>query len=72
VPVAAFVFKTSLGKLRLAVRFGTTFEASGFAFLSLTLTHVEEVAALPLHHRDAFDRMLVAQTRVEILNADQR
>jgi PIN domain nuclease of toxin-antitoxin system len=31
------------------------------------LEHVEEVGALPLHHRDPFDRMLVAQARVEDL-----
>ena len=59
--------KTSLGRLRLAAPFGATVEASGFAFLPLTLQHVEEVAALPLHHRDPFDRMLVAQARVEAL-----
>jgi PIN domain nuclease of toxin-antitoxin system len=28
---------------------------------------VEEVATLPFHHRDPFDRMLVAQARVEHL-----
>jgi PIN domain nuclease of toxin-antitoxin system len=59
--------KTSLGRLRLAVPFGATVEASGFALLPLTLAHVDEVGALPLHHRDPFDRMLVAQARVENL-----
>jgi PIN domain nuclease of toxin-antitoxin system len=59
--------KTSLGRLRLAARFGATIEASGFGLLPLTLEHVEEVEALPLHHRDPFDRMLVAQARVENL-----
>jgi PIN domain nuclease of toxin-antitoxin system len=47
--------------------FGARVEASRFAFLPLTLEHVEEVGALPLHHRDPFDRMLVAQARVERL-----
>jgi PIN domain nuclease of toxin-antitoxin system len=56
--------KTSLGRLRLAAPFGPTVEASGFSFLPLTMAHVEEVAALPFHHRDPFDRMLVAQARV--------
>jgi PIN domain nuclease of toxin-antitoxin system len=46
---------------------GATVEASGFAFLSLTLTQFEEVVAVPLHHRDPFDRMLVAQARGEKL-----
>ena len=26
-----------------------------------SIEHVDEVAALPFHHRDPFDRMLVAQ-----------
>lgn len=37
--------------------------------------HALEVAALPLHHRDPFDRLLVAQARVEglpLLTADRR
>jgi PIN domain nuclease of toxin-antitoxin system len=29
------------------------------------LRHVAVVTALPLHHRDPFDRMLVAQAQVE-------
>jgi PIN domain nuclease of toxin-antitoxin system len=59
--------KISSGRLRLAAPFGATIEASGFGFLPLTLDHVEEMAALPFHHRDPFDRMLVAQARVEDL-----
>lgn len=33
--------------------------------LSVTATHCLEYASLPLHHRDPFDRMLLAQARVE-------
>ena len=33
--------------------------------LPLDLDHAREVALLPLHHRDPFDRMIVAQARVE-------
>jgi PIN domain nuclease of toxin-antitoxin system len=67
--------KTSLGRLRLAAPFGATVEASGLAFLPLTSEHVEEVGVLPLHHRDPFDRMLVAQARVEnltLISGDRR
>lgn len=67
--------KIALGRLRLAAPFAATVEASGFAFLQLTLDHVEETAALPLHHRDPFDRMLVAQARVEdltLITGDRR
>jgi PIN domain nuclease of toxin-antitoxin system len=59
----------------LAAPFGSTIEASGFALLPLTLAHVDEVAALPPHHRDPFDRMLVAQARVEnltLITGDRR
>ena len=57
--------KISSGRLRLKAPFGATVEASGLGLLPLTLDHVEEVAILPFHHRDPFDRMLVAQARVE-------
>ena len=37
------------------------------AFLEFTLEHIERQAMLPLHHRDPFDRMLVAQAMIERL-----
>ena len=40
-------------------------EAYGFSELSITFQHVEVAAALPFHHRDPFDRLLVAQALVE-------
>lgn len=33
--------------------------------LPLTLFHAEQAAMLPLHHRDPFDRMLIAQAQAE-------
>jgi PIN domain nuclease of toxin-antitoxin system len=33
--------------------------------LSITLAHVMEIEKLPLHHPDPYDRMLIAQARVE-------
>jgi PIN domain nuclease of toxin-antitoxin system len=33
--------------------------------LGLELSHLAEFVGLPLHHRDPFDRMIVAQARVE-------
>lgn len=41
--------------------------ANGFAELPITVAHAERAAALPLHHQDPFDRMLVAQAQVELL-----
>lgn len=38
---------------------------AGFPILPILPQHVAHVARLPLHHRDPFDRMLVAQAVVE-------
>ncbi len=40
---------------------------SGVRELSMSHSHALEAAALPPHHRDPFDRMLVAQARLERL-----
>lgn len=40
---------------------------SGFQPLSFTLEHAAAVARLPLHHRDPYDRALLAQALVEPL-----
>ena len=44
----------------------------GFEELSITLTHARRVRSLPLHHRDPFDRMLVAQAIEEGLTVVTR
>ena len=40
-------------------------EPSGFAELPVTGKHAAQVATLPSHHRDPFDRMLLAQSLAE-------
>ena len=40
---------------------------AGFDLLPVRLRHCEAYARLPLHHRDPFDRMLVAQAQSENL-----
>ena len=40
-------------------------EQAGFTPLPLSLFHAEQAAMLPMHHRDPFDRMLVAQAQAE-------
>lgn len=42
-------------------------KASGFEALAVTCGHAAAVAALPMHHHDPFDRLLVAQSVVEDL-----
>ena len=40
----------------------------GMRSLEITATHALRAAALPLHHRDPFDRMLIAQAQLEDIN----
>jgi PIN domain nuclease of toxin-antitoxin system len=45
----------------------------GVRSLEITATHALRAAALPLHHRDPFDRMLIAQAQLEdmtVVSAD--
>lgn len=47
---------------------------AGFPILPILPRHIAQLARLPLHHRDPFDRMLVAQAQVEglvIVTADR-
>jgi PIN domain nuclease of toxin-antitoxin system len=40
---------------------------SSFGELPITDRHVEHAGALPLHHRDPFDRLLIAQAQLDHL-----
>lgn len=69
--------KTAAGKLTPPVASNLVREIArdGFQPLSITLAHAEELRSLPSLHRDPFDRMLVAQARVEgltLVTADVR
>lgn len=59
--------KSALGKLELPASVESGVLDSGFEELVITFAHTERVAALPQHHRDPFDRMLVAQAQIEDL-----
>lgn len=66
--------KQSLGKLRLPVDFTERLAAESFESLPLMVSQTRQVSLLPWHHRDPFDRMLVAQAQVEklvLLTADE-
>jgi PIN domain nuclease of toxin-antitoxin system len=66
--------KQSLGKLRLPADFVPRLEAESFEQLPLLVSQTSQVALLPWHHRDPFDRMLIAQAQVEelvLLTADE-
>lgn len=57
--VALWWFTDSLPDLAPRLR------ASDLHELPISWTHGEECARLPLHHKDPFDRMLIAQARCE-------
>ena len=59
--------KARLGKLDLDANFADGVTDSGFERLAIAFEHVAETRSLPDHHRDLFDRMLIAQARVERL-----
>ena len=40
-------------------------QAERIQILNIEVAHLKQVAALPLHHRDPFDRLLIAQSQVE-------
>lgn len=61
--------KIALGKLELDAELGELIasgaEGNGIAVLDVRKEHALGVVGLPLHHRDPFDRILVAQALVE-------
>ena len=62
--------KDNAGKLRmgnLLARLPDDLENSGFTVLPIELEHAMRAGALPLHHKDPFDRMLIAQAHAESL-----
>jgi len=69
--------KLSIGKLKLAQPFGelipNQMEINGIELLPIDITHVAMVSELPFHHRDPFDRLLIAQAMIEqipVVSAD--
>lgn len=57
--------KLNLGKLALQKSYETIetkLEASDITLLSISFSDTLKIFTLPLHHRDPFDRMLIAQS----------
>jgi PIN domain nuclease of toxin-antitoxin system len=57
--------KINLGKLTAPSDWLEQVEASQLTALDISVHHAKEAGTLPLHHRDPFDRMLIAQAIVE-------
>ncbi len=57
--------KRTTGKLRFEGSLAPHLAAHDFEPLAVSLDHAERAGALPSHHRDPFDRMLIAQAQAE-------
>ena len=56
--------KRAKGRLTAPDNLAAVVEERGLTHLPLTFHHAERAASLPPHHRDPFDRFLVAQAQV--------
>lgn len=67
--------KTSIGKLELRVDFAGLAEfmaTNRIALLPIAFGHIQQLQSLPFHHRDPFDRLLIAQAFTEHLTLISR
>lgn len=65
ISITEISIKASLGKLEAPPGMSDYAVQSGFELLTFEATHAEVLRELPWHHRDPFDRMLIAQATVE-------
>lgn len=82
---AAYVSAASIWEIAIKVRLGklkadpgeliANLDSGGFYELAVTAKHAVQVASLPLHHTDPFDRILIAQAATEsmyLITADRK
>jgi PIN domain nuclease of toxin-antitoxin system len=75
ISLAEIGIKVSIGKLDVPGGLAAQFTAGGAEQLPFTAEHAEALRDLPLHHRDPFDRMLIAQAKAEgipLLTVDEK
>lgn len=75
VSVWEIAIKRSLGNLSIGDRWARALTTLDFDPMPVTAQHAEHVEHLPWHHRDPFDRLLVAQAQFEnhtLVSADAR
>ena len=79
VSVWEMAIKLSIGKLKIAGKLESFMETAqqdlGIALLPIRLEHVLRVEKMPFHHRDPFDRILIAQAaeeKMKILSNDSK
>jgi len=67
--------KRGIGKLRFFEDFEAVMTEEAFDLLPIGYAHLRILETLPMHHRDPFDRLLIAQALAEgipIATADRR
>lgn len=71
---SAWEMAIKIGRGRLIVRgdLQESIEESHLTLLAITLDHALEAGSLPPHHGDPFDRMLIAQAKIEGLTIVSR
>ena len=57
--------KEASGKLKLPADLETIVVEERFSVLAINFDHLRRLKALPRHHRDPFDRMMIAQALAE-------
>lgn len=65
VSIAEIAIKASLGRADFPFQpqeVSEAAQATGFGELSLTARHARHLGTMPWHHRDPFDRLLIAQS----------
>lgn len=64
--------KVQIGKLRLTYPLKDTIEnwqrTNNLHILDVQLSHIYALDALPFHHKDPFDRLLIAQAQAEVMS----
>jgi PIN domain nuclease of toxin-antitoxin system len=69
VSIWEIAIKHSIGKLSFELPFeifiSQQLSVNNFDLLNIRVNHLNIVANLPLHHRDPFDRLIIAQALVE-------
>jgi PIN domain nuclease of toxin-antitoxin system len=65
VSVWEIAIKRSIGKLQAPDDVIERIEEAGAELLTITARHAHATATLPFHHRDPFDRLLIAQAQLE-------
>lgn len=70
--------KASLNRLELKTTFPNLIQnyvyGNGFNILAINAEHLEQLKTLPFHHKDPFDRLIIAQSLTEnipILSKDE-